>query len=318
VTRLDDFYPDPAPPGTLRDALSQGNRCIVFDQGGTITLKERLYVTGANVTIDGFSAPSPGITLQGETANTPSTLIVEGDMTPGNVVIRGIRHRGPKPDDGMRVFGKERVASYPAVSNVVFDHVSVTGQGDGAIDVTEQANHVTIQWSILGTGFTDQEFNLIQFGAYDITLHHNLYIDGKARMPGCYDSEVPAPDLVCDVRNNVIWQTTQAGTEVRFSATANVINNFYRPSTTAPAIIGQTLWITDGGLAYSAGNDSAPNPPYTVDGNVSTPFPVASQYVPSTTDAATAAQAVRAQAGARCDNFGLDATDTTFINELSF
>jgi pectate lyase len=294
----------------------------VFDVGGTIFLKERLFVHGPNVTIDGFTAPSPGITLRGlDPANTPAMLIVEGDYTPGNVVIRGIRHRASS-DDGIRILGRElrTDTAHPLVSNVVIDHVSVTGQGDGAIDVTEGASNVTIQWSILGTGATDQELNLIQFGAHAVSLHHNLYVDAKARMPGCYDSEVPAPGLVCDVRNNLIWNTSQAGTEVRFNATANVINNYYKPGSTA--ILDQMIWLIDDtgaqtSSAYTSGNVST-DPRFGVsNGDRSTPFPVDPAFVPNTTDATTAARAVRDQAGARCSTFGLDATDQGFINEIT-
>lgn len=332
VTSLDDTGNSVTPAvGTLRHALEQndGNLCIVFDVGGTILLKERLYVHGANVTIDGFTAPSPGITLRGEVVDgdpnlrTPANLIVEGDFTPGNVVIRGIRHRGSS-DDGISILGRELRAdtSHPLVSNVVIDHVSVTGQGDGAIDVTEGASNVTIQWSILGTGSTDNELNLIQFGAHAVSLHHDLYVAAKARMPGCYDSEVPASGLVCDVRNNLIWNTSQAGTEVRFNATANVINNYYRPGSTA--IYGQTIWLTDDDTgtrtssAYTSGNflDSA-DPNFTVtNGDRTTPFAVDPAFVPNTTDATTAARAVRDQAGARCSGFGLDATDQGFIGSV--
>ena len=46
-------------PGSLRDALSRGHRSIQFRTGGEITLKSRLYVEGAYITLDGFSAPRP-------------------------------------------------------------------------------------------------------------------------------------------------------------------------------------------------------------------------------------------------------------------
>src|SRR6266542_1659508 len=44
-------------PHTLADAVSQGDRYIVFDVAGTITLKQGIVVKGANLTIDGCSAP---------------------------------------------------------------------------------------------------------------------------------------------------------------------------------------------------------------------------------------------------------------------
>jgi hypothetical protein len=348
VTRNDDFYPDTAPLGTLRDALSQGNRCIVFDQGGIITLKERLYAEGPNITIDGFSAPSEGVTLQGESVTTPSAIVLHGAHTSGNIVIRGIRHRGPKPEDGITIIGRERDDTvHPAVHDVVIDHVSVNGQVDGAIDVTEQANHVTIQWSILGTGTVvdrdaGHELTLLNYGTWAISVHHNLFIDSTSRMPACYDHDLNgpaprAPGIVCDVRNNLIWNTHQAGTEVRLEATGNVINNFYRP---APDINYNREQLVAWVRNPPPGGE--PNPPasgitstYYVSGNVVSdpvgrawdlvpsgnqpaPLSVPDFFIPATSSAEAAAQAVKDQAGARCSKWGLDGTDAAFIGEIQF
>jgi pectate lyase len=203
---------------------------------------------------------------------------------------------------------------------VVFDHVSVTGASDGAIDVTREANNVTIQWSILGPG-SFKELDLLSLGAFRVTAHHNLYAEGIARMPGCDAPEngiAPSAGPVCDARNNLIWNYHQAGTEVRFSgATANVVNNYYKAGTGAQS--DQIIWLTNGGVAYTNGNFQ--NDFTTVDvnafGNRSTPFTVAPAEIPVFTDARTAALDVRANAGARGSNFGLDSTDQGFINSIT-
>jgi hypothetical protein len=54
-------------PGTLRDAVDgPGPRRIVFAVAGTIEARRRVVVQGkTGVTIDGASAPAPGITLAG-------------------------------------------------------------------------------------------------------------------------------------------------------------------------------------------------------------------------------------------------------------
>src|SRR5882672_4113616 len=46
VTNLND-----SGAGSLRDAISQGNRCVMFDFGGTISLGSMPSVRGANITI---------------------------------------------------------------------------------------------------------------------------------------------------------------------------------------------------------------------------------------------------------------------------
>jgi hypothetical protein len=283
--------------GSLRDALSQGNRCVVFDVGGTISLSSNLLVRGANVTIDGLTAPSPGITVRN------ATLVVQGSSGAGNVVIRGIRHRGAS-DDGLRVYG---------ASNVVFDRVSVSGYGDGAIDVTENARNVTIQWSILGKGTqATSKATLIAYNAARVSVHHNLYTAGETRHPRCSNSDTSSltAETVCDVRNNLVWDF-MSGTEVQQATKGNVVNNYYystRAYSTSHAIV-----VGSGSQAYVSGNYSK-NGWDVNNGNRSTAF---AADVPTTTDAVTAAKEVIVKAGARGPRFGLDSTDQGYVGSVS-
>jgi uncharacterized protein involved in high-affinity Fe2+ transport len=297
VTNLND-----SGAGSLRDALSQGNRCVVFDVGGTISLSSDLVVRGANVTIDGFTAPSPGITLRNR------TLVMQGSSGAGNVVLRGIRSRGTSSGlDAIRVYN---------ASNIVIDRVSVSGFGDGAIDVTERARDVTIQWSILGNGMSGHNFpSLIKYNASRVTVHHNLYVNGDDRNPHCGGSDGATslmPEIVCDVRNNLIWNYKYYGTAVKTYGTANVVNNYYY--TTNGSTAGNTIYLAGGGSAYVSGNYSRNGWDLNAHGNSSTPY---AAVVPATTDAITAAQQVLAQAGARGPRFGLDAADQSSIGQIS-
>jgi hypothetical protein len=295
VTNLND-----SGSGSLRDALSQGNRCVVFDVGGTISLSGNLLVKGANVTIDGFTAPSPGITLRNR------TLVIQGTSGAGNVVVRGIRHRGaPAGIDAIRVY---------KASNAVFDRVSVSGFGDGALDVTENSRDVTIQWSILGAGNPDHNMvNLIGYDTSRISAHHNLYINGGGRHPYCGrngSASLPA-EVVCDVRNNLVWNYTWTGTSIRAYGTANVVNNYYY--TAAASNGNNTIYLAEGGSAYVSGNYSK-NGWNLATGDRATPF---AAVEPATTDAVTAAKEVLAKAGARGPKFGLDSADQSFIGQVS-
>src|SRR5688572_12514992 len=56
VTSLED-----SGPGTLRDAVSKGDRTVVFRTSGTINLKSRIEINKANITIAGQTAPGGGI-----------------------------------------------------------------------------------------------------------------------------------------------------------------------------------------------------------------------------------------------------------------
>jgi len=280
--------------GSLRDALSSGNRCVVFDVGGTISLSGEITAK-SNTTIDGFTAPSPGITLRNAAL---------GVYNNSNVIIRGIRHRyAPAGIDGLFVYGSQ---------NVVIDHVSVSDFGDGALDVTRNSKDVTVSWSILAHGNPDHD--MVSLNAYystRITDHHNLYMNGRDRQPMCtYDQTNLAhpSEINCDIRNNLIWGFYQWGTTVRHGAYANVINNYYYGS-------GSTaVFIAENGVAYVNGNYSKNGTNIDAYGNRSTPF---TAVAPVTTDARTAAQAIKAGAGARSPNFGLDSKDQGFMNQIS-
>ncbi len=76
VTNLND-----SGPGSLRDAVSQGNRTVVFDVAGEIVLSSEIYVKGAFITIDGFSAPSPVILVN-------DGLRIVGNIGAHDIIVR--------------------------------------------------------------------------------------------------------------------------------------------------------------------------------------------------------------------------------------
>jgi pectate lyase len=304
VTNLND-----SGAGSLRDAISAGNRCVVFDVGGTISLASMLGIRGGNVTVDGFSAPSPGITLRNH------EIMMHVDWGSNNVIVRGIRSRDSViPDttgmipDGITIVG---------VSNIVIDHVSVAGFGDGAIDVTDNAHDITIQWSIFAEGNPAHNLaSLIKYDTTRISVHHNLYVNTWDRNPMCAGSDIATaigPEVVADVRNNLIWNYSLWGTTVRQYGTANVVNNYYYSSTQTsnPA---NALMLLEGSVAYASGNYSQNGLNVDSQGNRSSPF---AAIAPTTTDAITAAHQIVAQAGARNTGFGLDTIDLGYVLTIS-
>src|SRR5262249_19043162 len=107
VTNLND-----SGPGSLRDAVSKGNRTVVFRVSGTIALKKRLVVTRPNLTIAGQTAPGDGICLR----NFPFAVASR------NVIVRYLRSRlgdvSRQEDDSMGVLH--------GAGNVIFDHCSAS------------------------------------------------------------------------------------------------------------------------------------------------------------------------------------------------
>jgi hypothetical protein len=284
-------------PGSLRTALSKGNRTIVFDVSGTITLASALKVKGAFITIDGFTAPPPGITL------VNAGLYISGNDFAHDIIVQGLRVRNSK-GDGITI----RDSTY----NIVIDHVSIQGAGDGSIDVTRNAFDVTIQWCVLAENVPDHNFLvLVDYQALRVTLHHNLFIRGRSRIPQSgWDptQDTTPPDTVTDIRNNLIWNFIDYGTLVREKSRSNVMQNFYYSSTQPSA--ARALQVKTGGKVHARGNFSLNGANIDGRGNQSQPFPAAPV---DTTDACTAARDVVASAGA----WPRDAIDQQYLSTIS-
>jgi pectate lyase len=273
-------------PGSLREAVSQGNRTVVFDVGGEIILTDYVYVLGPFVTIDGFTAPSPGIALRNR------GLIIRGTKGAHDVIVRGIRVRN-SAIDGIQV-------AYGAY-NVVIDHVSAAGSVDGNIDITEDSHDVTVSWSILAG---NEKNMLVKYNPSRVTLHHNVFTEGHTRNPQIRidDAGGVATQITGDIRNNIFANWTNGyGTLLWFGAWGNVVNNYYTASNKAIQVLSAR--------GYVKGNQSANGVDLNGVGNVASPFPSAPVL---TQDACTAARLVLADAGAR----PLDSVDQQYLARI--
>jgi pectate lyase len=348
VTNLDDYIPgiQQPIPGSLRWAVEEGtpagNRCIVFDVGGTIEalpsvrpspcvnddgyIPGFIRVKGPNVTIDGFTAPSPGITLKNWGLALHYLRGVE------NVVVRGIRVRDTVPGlplecagaDGFQIVG---------VNKFVLDHVSVAEWADGSLDVAGDSNppnfvpsqNGTIQWSIFGGRQPPNQDKslLVKYGARRISLHHNLFVNALDRNPYIAWSDnlgLTPTEIVADVRNNLVWGYGWTGTSVRHNGWANAVSNYYHSAALAsnPDPADAALYVREGGVAHASG-DAATTESGTSGTSIDSKGPA--ERFPAdpvrTTGAVAAAHQIVSQAGARSPNFGLDAADQAYINQIS-
>ena len=302
-------------PGTLRDAVSVGNRTIVFDVAGEIELVSPLFVLGSFITIDGLTAPAPGITLVGNGLIMRGNVGLPSNQFPVNdIIVRGLRIRGGS-FDGIQIAN--------GAHHIVIDHVSVTNTGDGLIDITEHAHDVTVSWSILAGG---AKAMLVKYNAYNVTLHHNLWVDTRNRNPtvAVDDIGTPATAITADIRNNVVWNWVDGvGTSIHHGAWANVVNNFYASPSSSGSDQLQALIVCDGDCddndpnnvarAYTAGNASGTVIPLDINtaGTESAPFAAPAVTI---TDACTAASAVLAGVGVR----PLDALDAAYLAPIAF
>jgi hypothetical protein len=302
VTNLND-----SGPGSLRDAISQGNRYIVFDVGGTWHPLSTLFVLAPSsfITIDGTTAPSPGVTI------TDYSLRLDGDIH--DVIIKNIRIRNPHLDgegDGITVKN--------GVYNLVLDHISSDSPLDGAIDITK-AHDITVQNSILSnTSVAMLYANIVgaSEGTKHGSIHHNLFINSQWRNPNMgWDPNAVAPDTVADVRNNLIWNwgNSGGGTIWQCGATGNNVGNYYYSGATDPTRKAKGIVKECPGgptlpVFYTAGNVSGDDSSAHLNsmGTTSTPY---SAPPVGTTDACAAAMQVRQSAGA----FPRDSIDHSLI-----
>ncbi len=159
--------------GSLRDAVSQPNRVIVFDVSGIIHLESQL-VFSKNLTIAGQTAPGNGIVIYGERTSFSAA---------SDVIVRYLRIRM-----GIGGNGQKDATGASNGTNMIFDHCSVTWGRDETFSINPDGKgdlgNITIQNSIIGQGLSPHSAGgLIQCWDGGVTLFRNLYIDNKTRNP---------------------------------------------------------------------------------------------------------------------------------------
>ena len=131
VTNLND-----SGDGSLRAAVSGSEKkIVVFDVAGVIPLKSDLKI-GANTTIEGQTAPSPGITVRYYTVRPDAN----------NVIIRFIRfRRGQEKDvnDGADAIWTRHQ------KGMILDHCSISWSIDELASFYDN-NNFTMQWCMFG------------------------------------------------------------------------------------------------------------------------------------------------------------------------
>lgn len=224
VTNLND-----SGPGSLRDAVSQPNRTIVFRVSGVIQLKSRLVLRQPNITIAGQTAPGQGICIANYATN----------ISTSNVIIRYIRFRHgdaqASEDDALNCFSG-------AYRNIIIDHCSMSWSVDETTSFYD-VDKVTLQWNII----SESLYKSIHakgnhgyagiFGGRNSSYLFNLIAHHTSRTPRFngtrYQSQTFGDSL--EFCNNVIynWGSTNSvyGGE---GGKYNMINNYYKPGPATP------------------------------------------------------------------------------------
>lgn len=204
-------------PGSIVDAMSAGNRTIVFRVSGTIALGDKILRPKSNTTIAGQTAPGDGICIKGR--------IYIGSVS--DVVIRYIRVR---VDAGAANSSGDAI-DIAGGTNIIIDHVSASYARDEGISCQETTNKITVQWCIISEALTFENhgYGSLIRGDYgdEKTYHHNLYAHNQGRnpRPGNYTSIDADPEgLHFDFRNNVVYN--YGGSKAGYNADKTSVSRY--------------------------------------------------------------------------------------------
>lgn len=166
VTNLND-----SGPGSLRDAISQPNRTVVFDVGGVINISSRLVFKN-NQTIAGQTAPGGGITIYGNGTSFSAA---------SNTIVRYVRFRMGINGES----GKDTITMANG-HDVIWDHCSLSWGRDGTFDLNQESGstlyNLTLQDSIVAQGLqTHSTGGLVN--TQGTSIIRSLYIDNNSRNP---------------------------------------------------------------------------------------------------------------------------------------
>jgi autotransporter-associated beta strand protein len=292
--------------GSLRDALSQSNRFVVFDVGGIINLSSVVTVA-SNITIAGQTAPG-GIQVYGNRVGFTGT---------NNLISRHWAIRmGTAP-------GREDAASIARGTNMIFDHMSITWGVDGTFDISpnegEIIDNVTIQNTIVGQGLDvvgHSTGGLMEPGeGKHLSVIKSLFTDHVTRNPKVKGEN--------EFINNVVYGFTEAGYIMGGGSSslsnANVMGNYFirGPVGSADPFSGGNANFD----IYANDNWIDGNRNGVLDGSLVTSYPgsdvVATPHAFPTTASMTAQQAVPYVMQNVGPNITRDIVDTRLVSEVA-
>ena len=251
VTNLND-----SGTGSFRDAVSAGNRIIVFDVCGYITLSSEVAMK-SNITLAGQTAPGGGIGIRGAEVSFGSQ---------SNIIVRNIRFR-----PGSGAASTDNGLNFYQAHNVILDHVSIEFASWNNIDATtgdwqtHPINGITVQNSI------DADPIGQQFGAHteapngQWSWFNNLFANSHNRNPLAKVNTV--------FINNALYNC-DAGytTHTSSNFSHDIVNNYF---VAGPASGGNFPWfqIDNNQSIYSPGNRHDSSLDGALNGGTTQPLP---------------------------------------------
>jgi pectate lyase len=233
--------------GSLRAGIVNraGRRTIVFDVGGTITLINSLTINRPYLTIDGATAPAPGITLTKDIDSTQ--FVISGTH---NILIRHLRFQGlylrgaagGNNDTAFLAIDGDAKPDHIA-RNIVVDHVTILNATDAGLDIWGEVSDVTVSWCLVANNFhpsTVSHYPAPFQKRRRISMHHNAWARNGERNP-----QLRADIADFDYVNNIIYDWGYGvgggyGVRIRNDANepkvnGNFVNNYFLAGTVTPA-----------------------------------------------------------------------------------
>ncbi|MES9992611.1 MAG: Ig-like domain-containing protein [Candidatus Thiodiazotropha sp.] len=193
VSNLDD-----SGVGSLRDCITNRNgeitsptpRKVIFTLGGTITLLSDISLRQPFITIDGLTAPLPGITITKRGDGRDGEFRVNTWPAQGtcahDVLIQGLRFVGvwdANSEDHFQTsstIGIDGEDYVNCIENVVFNRITISNAQDSAGDIWGSAQNITFQYSAFINSLHPQSHSHYPGGVTGqerryISVHHNLY-----------------------------------------------------------------------------------------------------------------------------------------------
>ena len=156
--------------GSLRDAVSQPNRIVVFDVAGVINISSRITFA-KNLYVAGQTAPGEGITVYGDGVSFSGA---------DYIIVRYMRFRmGHKGSSGKDAAGIANGA------NMIFDHCSFSWGLDETFSINPDGKgttpqNITLQNSIVGQGLLTHSAGGLMQTNY-VSIIGNLLCDNSTR-----------------------------------------------------------------------------------------------------------------------------------------
>ena len=192
--------------GTLRECIEERTgpvtnpvpRTITFNVGGTITLQSALPIRQPYLTVDGLSAPAPGITIEKGGDGLFNGLSVStwpSQNTCGHdVLVQGVRLVGVWTRDttdhsqNAGIFGLDGEDLVGCLNKIVLNRATIIDGQDSAGDIWGSATNVTYQYTAFFHNYHPNTMSHWPGGEEsqrreNVSIHHNLYAYSHERNP---------------------------------------------------------------------------------------------------------------------------------------